>query len=718
LGFVCLEDRTTPALFTALGSDGLTLVGYDSDNPGTKLDTVTVTGLDAGATLVGIDFRPSNGKLYGVASNSRLYTLEPGTGAATAVGPTFAKADGTAVPLTGAVFGVDFNPSVDKLRIISDARQNIVVLPDTGVVAAVNPAQVYDATQYEAVTGVTPPPNPQLVATAYTNNLDPAGTKTVATQYVIDSANGLLSTQGGPDGDPSPNTGTLFAVDKLGFTPASATGFDIQSGTDLALITVGTKLYTVSLTTAATLATGTLPAGANFRDIAIRPPATGDGTVTLPAATLSFNAATRGPLAVTVTRTGGTATAATVNFATGGGTAVAGVDYLPASGTLNFAPGQSTAQIVLVLPATVPPAAPARTFDLTLSNPSAGLTLGTTTTATVTIPAVTATPVPAAGKFFAVGAGVGGGPRVNVYDAATGGSVGTFFAYEDTFRGGVTVAVADVNSDGVDDILVGSGPGGGPRIRAFDGATVAGGSPAVLADFFAYESSFRGGVNVAAGDTDGDGIPEILAGAGNGGGPRIRIIPAAAALAALGGGDPTATADFFAYEESFRGGVTVASGELTGDNRDDIVAGSGVGGGPRVRVFDATAITGSTPVAFADFFAYDSGFRNGVNVATGTVRADGTRSILTGVGNGGGPNVRVFGPSGGDQGGFFAFAQTLTGGVRVAATDFGNDGIDDILTSSGPGGPPRVRLFNATGGETAAIQPRYEESFIGGLYVG
>ena len=651
-----------------------------------------------------------------MSSNSRLYTVDAASGAATAVGATFATA------LSGTVFGVDFNPAADKLRVVSNTGQNLRVNADTGAIAGVDTVLAYDPATYDAGVGGTPP-TPNIVAAAYTQNPPASGSTTpVTTLYDIDGTLNLLTTQGTSSDNTgtdlvSPNTGKLFAIDKLGFTSGTNPAFDIEPGTDLALVAVGNKLYSVSLTTAGTFTTGNLPAAAAFRDLAIQPAAVGAGTISLAVATASFPA-TRGPLAVTVTRTGGATLAASVNYAhqrRGRGLRrglLCGqrhphlrrrrddqADRPPGAGRAGHPRADQDVQPDPVQPDRrgPPSARPSRRPSPSRRWPPRRRRSGA--------------------RFFAVGAGVGGGPRVTVYDAATGAQVGNFFAYEPTFTGGVTVASADFTGDGIDDIAVGSGLGGGPRVRVFDGATIGGASPTVVADFFAYESTFRGGVNVAAGDVTGDGIPEIVAGAGVGGGPRIRVISAATAVAAFGKADPAAANDFFAYEDTFRGGVTVAVGELTGDGLADIVAGSGVGGGPRVRVFDAKVIGTSAPAARSDFFAYDSGFRNGVNVATGVVTADGTRSILTGSGNGGGPDVRVFTTAGKNLGAFFAYDQALRGGVRVSAADYGANGVDEILTASGPGGPPRVRLVTAAGAEVAAVQA-YENSYLGGVFVG
>lgn len=177
-----------------------------------------------------------------------------------------------------------------------------------------------------------------------------------------------------------------------------------------------------------------------------------------------------------------------------------------------------------------------------------------------------------ASPFFVVAPGQGQVPLVTVYDAVTGQDKFDFYAYGSSFLGGVRVAVGDVNRDGVPDIVTAPGPGGGPHVRAFSGID---GRP--LLDFFAFEPGFQGGVTVAAGDVTGDGRDEIVVGAGNGGGPRVRVFDTQSHQVKW---------DFFAYESSFRGGVFVGIGHFGGTVGRGIVTGAGVGGGPVVKVFD------------------------------------------------------------------------------------------------------------------------------------
>ena len=178
------------------------------------------------------------------------------------------------------------------------------------------------------------------------------------------------------------------------------------------------------------------------------------------------------------------------------------------------------------------------------------------------------------------------------------------------FTGSLNVTQADVTGDGTADLVVGAGAGGGPRVAVFDGVT--GGR---VADFYAYESAFRGGVNVAAGDLTGDGRADVVTGAGDGGGPRVRAFRVLATAV-------TPAADFFAFESGFRGGVAVAVG-ATGTTQTGIVAGAGVGGSPRVSTFDAAG----NPVT--SFFAGDPAARTGVTL-TGVAGGSGTAAGATG----------------------------------------------------------------------------------------
>lgn len=204
---------------------------------------------------------------------------------------------------------------------------------------------------------------------------------------------------------------------------------------------------------------------------------------------------------------------------------------------------------------------------------------------------------------------------------------------------------------------------------------------AFIREDLVYNSNFKGGVNITTGDVNGDGEQEIIVGAGKGGGPQIRVFDTLGRV----------KSQFFAFNKNLRGGVNVGSGDLTGDEVDEIVAGSGVGSEPLVKVFD---INGDL---IFQFLAYGKNFQGGVKISVGDIDGDGISEIITGTGVGGGPHIRVFDRFGRLQSQFFAYDTKLRGGVNVAIGDVDDDGINDIVTGSGYGSEPQVKIFNASG---------------------
>jgi hypothetical protein len=226
--------------------------------------------------------------------------------------------------------------------------------------------------------------------------------------------------------------------------------------------------------------------------------------------------------------------------------------------------------------------------------------------------------------------------------------------------------------------------------------------------FFAYSPAFGGGVRVATGDITGDGKPDIITSPGPGGGPHVRVFNGV-------DGAPvnTAVGSFFAYSPAFAGGVFVASGDVNDDGRDDIVTAAGAGGGPHVRVF-----SGMDGSELFGFFAYSPAFGGGVSVAVGDVNDDGHADIITGAGPGGGPHVRVFsGDGGAELFGFFAYSPAFGGGVYVAAGDVNGDDHADIYTGAGAGGGPHVRVINGADQSDLHSFFAYSPAFAGGVRV-
>lgn len=288
------------------------------------------------------------------------------------------------------------------------------------------------------------------------------------------------------------------------------------------------------------------------------------------------------------------------------------------------------------------------------------------------------------GRIVAARSG-SGAPTVISVDAS-GATVATWDAYAPTFLGGVNLAVGDVDQDSDDDVVVGAGVGGGPQVRIF---TQQG---ELLGQFFAFDETLRSGVRVAvaqqgiltttkgsaevrlydrggvlirslvpfdqalssdlrvaAGDVDGDGVDEIIVGAGAGRAPWVRVFKA----------DGQLLREFLAYGETFLGGVNLDAGDVDGDGVDEIVTGADLGGGPQVRVFN------SVGVAEGQFFAYEETFRGGVRVSVGDRDLDGVDEIITAAGPGGSNVVKIFDSHGNVATSFVAFEESFSGGVNV-----------------------------------------------------
>jgi hypothetical protein len=226
------------------------LWSFDSSTPESVTST-TITGLQLGEAVLGLDARPATGQLYALGSTSRLYTVNPATGTATQVGTgTFST------PLTGTEFGFDFDPTADLIRVVSNTGQNMRLSPVTGNVADLDTSLAYAAGDPNF--GATP----NVEAAAYTNNF-PGATST--TLYDIDATLGILTHQGSIGGTPvSPTTGQLFTVGSLGVATPSPASLDVSpGGTAYASLTTGltSSLYTVNLSNGATTLAGQFGGG-------------------------------------------------------------------------------------------------------------------------------------------------------------------------------------------------------------------------------------------------------------------------------------------------------------------------------------------------------------------------------------------------------------------------------------------------------------------------
>ena len=227
-----LAIPTAPVSYAIDETNNLLILNFM--NVGTPISK-TITGLQTGETILGIDMRPATGQLYALGSSSRLYVLNTSSGAATAIGTV-----PFATLLSGTSFGFDFNPTVDRIRCISNTGQNLRLHPETGLIAAVD--------------GILNPGTPSVTASAYTNNFAGATTTVL---FNIDNVTDKLNRQ-----DP-PNNGTQVEVGALGVNVEAVSGFDItsRSGIGYAALKIADKsaIYTINLTSGATTKLADLP---------------------------------------------------------------------------------------------------------------------------------------------------------------------------------------------------------------------------------------------------------------------------------------------------------------------------------------------------------------------------------------------------------------------------------------------------------------------------
>lgn len=248
------------------------------------------------------------------------------------------------------------------------------------------------------------------------------------------------------------------------------------------------------------------------------------------------------------------------------------------------------------------------------------------------------------------------GAFARVYNTSGEAYRNGFFSYDEDYAGGNQVIHYDLDFDGnLETVTANDG-----QVFIYDE------NGNLHASFYPYDNKFRGGINISVGDLESDGTVEIVTGTENGGGAHVRIFNANGVLINPG---------FFAYDDVYRGGVNVTIGDLNGDGWFEIICGAGVNGGPHVRIFNKDG-----RLINPGFFAYDYNSRYGVNVAALDTNGDGIDEILTGQGEGGVPEIKLFDKDGKElMNSFWAFSRSGNG-VEVSAADLDGDGKEEIIT--------------------------------------
>jgi hypothetical protein len=246
-----------------------------------------------------------------------------------------------------------------------------------------------------------------------------------------------------------------------------------------------------------------------------------------------------------------------------------------------------------------------------------------------------------------------------------GTPVTTITPFGEDFTSGIRITAGDVNADGRDEVIVAAaGNGGHAEVKAIDAAT-----GAVVLDFTAFRN-FEGDVRLAAGDVNRDGYVDVIASAGEGAGPHVRV---------FSGADMTVLHSFWAFDPAFHGGVSVASVDINRDGYADIITGSGPGGGSQVKVFDGYHLR-----LMHSFSAYDPGFTGGVSVATIRTADSPVPRIVTAAGAGEGPQVKIFSAHGDVcLSSFWAYDPGYVGGVTLASGTLKGLDSADLITAPG-----------------------------------
>lgn len=304
------------------------------------------------------------------------------------------------------------------------------------------------------------------------------------------------------------------------------------------------------------------------------------------------------------------------------------------------------------------------------------------------------------GDQWVVTAPDAGAPPVVKIFSPTGTLYRQFSAYGDSFTGGVRIALADITGDTVPDAFTAPGPGGQPFVNIFDGVTFQ-----LIKQIQVYGITFTNGVNLAVSDVLGMGSPQLIVAPEAGGQPFVNLFnPATGAF----------LKQFLAYGITFTGGVRIATADVNNDTVADVLTAPGPSGSPFVNFFNASA----TPVALIrQIQVYGASFTGGIFLATGDVTGDGRSELLVGPDRGGQPFVNAFDTQSRElvrQ--YAAFGITFTAGVRIGAVDVNSDGMADIVVGAGPGGEPWLRILDGLTRQQLGLFLAYAQTSTSGLF--
>ena len=285
--------------------------------------------------------------------------------------------------------------------------------------------------------------------------------------------------------------------------------------------------------------------------------------------------------------------------------------------------------------------------------------------------------------FLAVGVERGGQPKVRTYTTA-GRYQKEFTAFETTFRGGIQVAVADLGDDGQSEIVVASNAGRRGEVRIFRG------DGSRIITFLPYGTAYRDGVNLTVADVNGDGPMEIIV-TKQKGTPNVRV------FGYRNGRYTQVYREFNGESANYRNGVSLTAGDLNGDGRDEVLTAAAGSGAATLRIF---RLQGTAMRQLAQRTNILGSARSGFSLTTADINGDGTDEIFVGPRANATPTVRVFVLRGSTiaqvRRDYRIFQTSERAGLRLSSADINSDGREDLVVSYGGAVQPRLMAYSGT----------------------
>ena len=310
----------------------------------------------------------------------------------------------------------------------------------------------------------------------------------------------------------------------------------------------------------------------------------------------------------------------------------------------------------------------------------------------------------------------GYGPHIRAF-TQTGNLMVGFFPYSTKFKGGVEVTAGDFDGDGINELAVVPASQGGPQLRVYN-YFVNENHFVLLDSAFVFNQAWRLNLKVAAGDVNNNGKDEIIIYPQTNAGPHVKVYET---YATDGQHNLQLLTDFLAYDTNFRGGINLVTGDFNGDEQQDLVIAPMSQGGPNIRTY--TFNTTSQSFELLDWFwAYDENFHGGVNLATGDYNGDGKDDLATVPLSHGGPNVRTYVLQNNQfelLDWFWAYDENFHGGANLLALDLNQDAQDELVTAPRTG-TPNTRIYSQANNAFTLTKWfwAFSESFTGGVNLG